>query len=299
MVDSKVKADLQMDNTAKIFEQISKHPNLPQSMLFYGSSPAAIEQFADKLVMSLRCTEESACGSCQECLSFLSGEHPEVFTCGEATASSGAIKIEQIRDAIEHLSWYSATRGDGRRSWRIVLIRGAANMTEQAANAFLKTLEEPPDGALILMTARHPRTLLDTLRSRLVAIRIPGSESLPELSLDVVKAVRETLFADSLGSALRASEVTSRQMRLKPAEFAVAAEMVMNDEYRKILRSGRPISSGLSVGFSARCRARRHVLGQLHQMAGQRRIALNTQLAAEMSGPVAEVFAEYRNDQTD
>lgn len=300
-----------MVDSSEILHGLLHNARMPQSLLFYGPSIASVEVFSAKLISSLLCVRGEGCGRCSECQSFAVGEHPEVFVSGNrsiefsnvrGTAIDGpsadsaveTIKIEQIRNAMEHLGWHAATRADGRRSWRIVWIRQAANMTEQAANAFLKTLEEPPDGALIIMTARHPRMLLETLRSRLVALRIPGQESLPALPEDALKAVRNVLSGKALSLSLAGAEEISRQIRMKPAEFALAAELVLNQEYRKSLSTGK----SLSEDFETRWRSRRMALAQLHRFAGRQRIVLNTQLAAEMAGPVA-VMSGMLLDQRD
>lgn len=107
-----------------------------------------------------------------------------------APNEKGNLSIEEVR-RIEPLFRRTAAEG----GWRIVLIDNADAMTVQAQNAVLKILEEPPAGALIILTASAPGRLLPTIRSR---VRM--------LALEPLKpAILETLLEKSL-PALTASE---------------------------------------------------------------------------------------------
>jgi DNA polymerase-3 subunit delta' len=75
------------------------------------------------------------------------------------------IRVQQMRDAEHRLRLTS----DG--TYKLCVVSDADRMVPEAANAFLKTLEEPPDGSLILLLSRAPDQLLDTIRSR--CVRIP------------------------------------------------------------------------------------------------------------------------------
>lgn len=76
------------------------------------------------------------------------------------------IRIDPVRELEQHL--YLTTTGSGRK---IGIITEADRLTPQAANAFLKTLEEPPADTLIILTTRSPEQLLETIRSR--CVRVP------------------------------------------------------------------------------------------------------------------------------
>jgi DNA polymerase-3 subunit delta' len=269
--------------------ELSRSDRMPQSLLLYGPAPAAVESCARDFLMNLFCQSPASgpdtsgpCGGCCECRSFQIGEHPEVFSLGAAVEdgqpSTESIKIEQVRHAIEHVGWHSAVRADGRKAWRVVWLRQAENLTEQAANALLKTVEEPPEGALILITSRHPRNLLPTLRSRLLALRIPGREPVADLPPAMRAAIAELLRSPLAAASLAPAEQIARQGRMKAGEFAAGTELMLNELYRESFASGR---TALLV---EKLSSRRITLSRLHQLARRQRIALNTQLAAEMIG---------------
>ncbi len=247
---------------------------LPQSLLLYGANSTAVEEAAQELLMALFCP--SLCRACVDCRSVISGIHPELFLL----PSGEPIKIDAVRNALGHLDVHASVRGDGGRGWRVILLQNAQNLTEQAANALLKTVEEPPPGAFILVTARHPRNLLPTLRSRLLAIRIPGAVEPPPVPQEILDPVNQILLAKSIADALVPADRIARQGRMKAGEFAEFAEIALRGVYQKALiieDSGVKGAQALVAG------SRRALLSRLHRYARGRNLALNTQLAAELS----------------
>lgn len=78
-----------------------------------------------------------------------------------------AIPVESVRDVIHFLSLrVPGSTGEGGKH-RVVLIEGAESLTPQAQNALLKTIEEPPEGTVIILAAAHEQALLPTVRSRM------------------------------------------------------------------------------------------------------------------------------------
>lgn len=103
--------------------------------------------------------------------------HPDVHWC-EPESKSRRIVIEQIR-AVEHALQLRASTG--RR--KVVIVSDADRLQPQAANAFLKTLEEPPNDSLLLLLSALPEVLPDTIVSRCINVELApaaGRVSLPE-----------------------------------------------------------------------------------------------------------------------
>src|SRR5213593_1818295 len=94
----------------------------------------------------------------------------EIFVA-EPESKSRRILIEQIRE-LEHGLQMRAS--DGRR--KVAIIAEADRLQPQAANAFLKTLEEPPSNSLLLLLSALPETLPDTIVSRCIAIPLAAGE---------------------------------------------------------------------------------------------------------------------------
>jgi len=120
-------------------------------------------------------TELDPCGTCRSCSAWLRGDHPDL----QRLVRDGAgIKIEQVRQAGARLRFdpvVGAIKG--------VLIEEAELLNEHAANALLKTLEEPPSQTVFLLVTAHGQQVMETIRSRCQILR------LHELSQADVEAV--------------------------------------------------------------------------------------------------------------
>ncbi|XMD26643.1 DNA polymerase III subunit delta' [Chitinibacter sp. S2-10] len=116
------------------------------------------------------------CGLCDACRWFIAGNHPDYRLLQPADAEdsveesdvakkpkkkSSVIGVEDIRDLSDFVN-LSAHRG----GIRVTIVAPAEAMNTSAANAFLKTLEEPPAGAVFILVSDHWRRLLPTIRSR-------------------------------------------------------------------------------------------------------------------------------------
>lgn len=98
------------------------------------------------------------CDECSSCRKIESGSHPDFLLIAP---HSGQIRIEEIR-AIDDTLSLKPFEG----KWKIVIVDEAHMMNSFAANAFLKTLEEPPKESLIILISSNPDRLPDTIRSR-------------------------------------------------------------------------------------------------------------------------------------
>ena len=130
-------------------------------------------------------TFRDACGECRSCRKIAQGYHPDVMTVAPEGGSS-RIKIEQIRDIQEE-----ASKQPHEARYRMVLIDGAHQMTTEAANALLKTLEEPTTRMRLILVTDQAHRLLETIISRCQELRFSGLES-----DDIVPILREELEAN-------------------------------------------------------------------------------------------------------
>ncbi len=106
------------------------------------------------------------CGTCSSCTRLARGSHPDYL---ELAPDGRFIRIEQIRQLQTQLS-FRPLMGQA----RVMILLQAEAMTQEGANAFLKTLEEPPEMNYLLLTARSSALLLDTIVSRCQELRLIG-----------------------------------------------------------------------------------------------------------------------------
>lgn len=148
--------------------------------LFTGPHGIGKTTLARALAQALECTgNQRPCGQCAACQKVARDRHPDVqiiegvpvgFKFDEKSApppprkteaERRILKIDQIR-AIQH----DVSRSPFEGRWRVVIFRRFEEANEEAANAFLKTLEEPPSHTRLILTARDASLLLPTIASR-------------------------------------------------------------------------------------------------------------------------------------
>ncbi len=137
---------------------------LPHALLAFGPKGLGKGAFAETLARALLCAEPldsgHACGRCRDCRLSAAGTHPDLHRLTPET-EGGVLSIDAIRESREKTI---LAVGEGRR--RVFLIFPAEAMTTAAANALLKTLEEPPPGIHMLLVSHQPERLPVTIRSR-------------------------------------------------------------------------------------------------------------------------------------
>jgi DNA polymerase-3 subunit delta' len=142
----------------RLLERSLASARVPHAYLFTGIEGCGRERSARALVQVLFCREKTACGECPSCRKLQAGSHPDLHLL---EADGAFIKIDQIRELQRELSLkpYEAPR-------KGCIIRQAHRMNPSAANALLKTLEEPPGSAIIFLITDTASSLLPTIRSR-------------------------------------------------------------------------------------------------------------------------------------
>ena len=172
---------------------------LPHALLIHGAPGvgklALAERFAQRLLCESKGQSAAPCDACDACRWMLAGNHPDarilephalaialgrpstVVEEGDAEQSkekkkpSVQILIEQTRGLADFLNLTSHRGGR-----RIAIIHPAEDMNTATANSLLKSLEEPPAGAVFLLVSHRPARLLPTIRSRCVPVPVPLPE---------------------------------------------------------------------------------------------------------------------------
>lgn len=141
-----------------------KQDCLPHSLLLTGLSGLGKLDFAKAFAHSLFCkqldTDGHSCGQCKPCHLIQAGTHPDYHMIMPEEKSK-VIKIDQIRSFCDVMARKSQLGG-----YRLAILCPAESMNTNAANALLKTLEEPGEQTVIMLVTSQPSNLPATIRSR-------------------------------------------------------------------------------------------------------------------------------------
>ena len=162
------------------FYVLNKHNRVNASYFFCGSN---LELVLD-IVKLINCTEdEYFCDNCDDCIKINKRIHPDIFIIDNSKSN---IKIETVREAREFLYFKNF-----QSKVKALVVNNAHLFTEAASNAFLKTLEEPPSGSMIMLISPRVDLMLPTIISRCRKIYLPYNEKNKTiLHSDILEFVR-------------------------------------------------------------------------------------------------------------
>lgn len=217
------------------------HDRLAHAYLFYGEDSIGKRLTAVRFAQAVCCEstsldEPDACGTCRSCYQIEAHTHPDFLLIeADQEQSNPQIKIEQIRE-LEQQVIYRPLIGRN----KICLIDEADRMTLGAANALLKTLEEPPAHSLFILVSSRPFALPATIRSRCQQIRfVPPARTQVEAALilrreippedaHLLTLVTECRIGQALNADLRTIRATQAEYRalMSPKSLRSAAGLL-------------------------------------------------------------------------
>ena len=146
------------------FANMMRTHTLPHAMMLCGPEGIGKHEFAKALTAAIICNDKTpdsfACGECKHCQLLNAGTFPD-YVHVAPEEDNKAISVDAIRELISKLH---LTRHFD--AYKVALIECAEQMNTNAANALLKTLEEPPEKTLIILVTSQPLSLPATIRSR-------------------------------------------------------------------------------------------------------------------------------------
>lgn len=206
---------------------------LPHGLLVAGPAGVLKRELVDRFVAALFCRERppggAACGQCRGCRLFRAGTHPD-WHRATLEDDSRQLRVAQVRELARKAMLTSSEGGP-----QVFVVDPADRLNVNAANALLKTLEEPRPGTLLLLVAEAPRNLPVTVLSRCQRIAVP----LPDAAV----------AASWLAAACPDADDATRALALEAAAGAPGiARRLLADEllglYRDTLGSLVEVSGG-------------------------------------------------------
>ena len=157
-------------NIIKYIQNAVTADAVSHAYILNGERGSGKKLLANLFAMSMQCQNRAedgdACGKCQSCKQAMSGNHPDIIRVTHEKPNS--ISVDDIRTQVNDdivIRPYSS-------KYKVYIIADADMMTVQAQNALLKTIEEPPLYAVIMLLTENAELLLPTIRSRCVMMKL-------------------------------------------------------------------------------------------------------------------------------
>ncbi len=154
-------------------EQFIAERRIPHAVLIEGETGTGKRTLATFLSDAAVCAENNApCGKCRNCLLSAGKNHPDIIKVSLLEDKKN-ITVNQIRE-VRASSYVKAHMGGN----KVIVIENAETMNEQAQNALLKVLEEPPKNVIFILIVQNASMMLDTIISRCVvlSLTVPKTE---------------------------------------------------------------------------------------------------------------------------
>lgn len=227
---------LGQEDAVLVLSRSLENDRLAHAYVFSGPDGVGKALTAFALAGALLCSEgpegpraaNRACGACPACRKVAARSHPDLIIL-EVLPDKKEISIDQVRDA---QSAVSLRAYEGRK--KVLIVNAADRLNSSAANAFLKTLEEPPEDTIIVLVTSQPHLLIPTIRSRCQEVRFRplGDETIARFLVErkghdrARAAMLAAVSGGSLGKALAGEpgEAAARRDSAIDVLLRVAAE---------------------------------------------------------------------------
>src|SRR5215470_3990325 len=214
------------DRAVAQLRQAIERDRVPHAYLFSGPPGAPLVQTAQVLASALSCQSArgEGCTTCVSCSKIAMGIHPDVVVLVREGAAQ-IVPIENVRSQVIARLGLPPHEAEV----RVFIVEEATAMAPPAANALLKTLEEPPGRTMFVLCTTAPEQLLPTIRSRCQRIRFAAGGALPADG-DAERAARVTALGAELAGDVHDSSLPVRIAEVKgdAAPVLVAAARALH-----------------------------------------------------------------------
>ncbi len=194
------------------------------------------EKAALLFAASLLCKSEG-CADCSDCKTALAGSHGDL----ELVKTDGlSIKIDDVRELVQRASWSPSTS-----NYRVVILESAERLTDSAANALLKAIEEPGLRTVWILCAPSAADVIPTIRSRVRTLAFVAPAQLPTTTSDEILRLPFEI-KDIAGAFMAAAKI----VELAKSGAESVAETLNDEELKKAKEAWGQQGSKLTAGGS-------------------------------------------------
>lgn len=171
----------EQQDVVQLLQRSLERGRLAHAYLFNGGQLSELEAVARTLAKTLNCRNPfredpagpplDSCDACPSCRKIDGENHPDVYWI-RPESKSRVITIDQMRDLMQTINLKPAEA-----KYKVATIVAADRLNVQSANAFLKTLEEPPSDSILILLSAEPQRLLETILSRCLRLNFAGETS--------------------------------------------------------------------------------------------------------------------------
>ncbi len=222
-----VRADEKLNKLYENVAQTISQGTLPHGILIECQNEQDGENFAQFIAEALVCRgENKPCGSCNSCLKAQKNGHPDIFVTDGTNGKSKNFTVDAVRE-IRSNAFVVPNESDK----KIYILKNGQNMNEQAQNALLKILEEPPSYVYFIIVTTSKSTMLETVLSRVCVYSLLSDEG--EITEKEEAAVKDFVSALISVNELELMETTA--VFQKNSQFAKKVLVLLSEIFRDTL----------------------------------------------------------------